>query len=39
LTAFGKADAGVTGDKEMLKLKNFESIKIMSLKEYLKGAG
>jgi putative PIN family toxin of toxin-antitoxin system len=32
---FGKADAVVTGDKEMLKLKNFEGIKIMSLKEYL----
>jgi predicted nucleic acid-binding protein len=29
----------VTGDKEMLKLKNFEGIKIMSLKEYLEGAG
>ena len=31
----GKADAIVTGDKEMLKLKAFEGIKIISLKEYL----
>lgn len=31
----GKADAIVTGDKEMLKLKGFEGIKIISLKEYL----
>jgi putative PIN family toxin of toxin-antitoxin system len=31
----GKADAIVTGDKEMLKLKEFEGIKIISLKEYL----
>ncbi len=33
----GKADAIVTGDKEMLKLKEFEGIKIISLKEYLEG--
>jgi putative PIN family toxin of toxin-antitoxin system len=32
---YGKADAIVTGDKEMLKMKEFEGIKIMSLKEYL----
>lgn len=31
----GKADAIVTGDKEMLKLKGFEGIRIISLKEYL----
>ncbi len=31
----GKADAIVTGDKVMLKLKEFEGIKIISLKEYL----
>ena len=29
------ADAIVTGDKGMLKLKEFEGIKIISLKEYL----
>ena len=34
--AQGKADAIVTGDKEMLKLKEFEGVKIISLKEYLK---
>jgi len=33
----GKADAIVTGDKEMLKLKEFEGIRIISLKEYLEG--
>jgi len=33
----GKADAIITGDKEMLKLKEFEGVRIMSLKEYLKG--
>ncbi|OGW41126.1 MAG: putative toxin-antitoxin system toxin component, PIN family [Nitrospirae bacterium RBG_13_39_12] len=33
----GKADAIVTGDKEVLKLKEFEGIRIMSLKEYLEG--
>ena len=33
----GKADAIVTGDKEVLKLKEFEGIRIMSLKEYLRG--
>ena len=31
----GKADAIVTGDKEMLKLKAYEGIRIMSLREYL----
>lgn len=31
----GKADAIVTGDKEMLKLKEYKGIKIISLKEYL----
>ena len=33
----GKADAIVTGDKAMLKLREFEGIRIMSLKEYLEG--
>jgi predicted nucleic acid-binding protein len=33
----GKADAIVTGDKEVLKLKEFGGIRIMSLKEYLEG--
>jgi putative PIN family toxin of toxin-antitoxin system len=33
----GKADAIVTGDKGMLKLKEFEGIRIISLKEYLEG--
>ncbi|MEW6408920.1 MAG: putative toxin-antitoxin system toxin component, PIN family [Nitrospirota bacterium] len=33
----GKADVIVTGDKEMLRLREFEWIKIMSLKEYLEG--
>ena len=31
----GKADAIVTGDKEMLKLSEYEGIKILSLKEYI----
>ena len=31
----GKADAIVTGDKEMIMLKEFKGIRIMSLKEYL----
>lgn len=31
----GKADAIVTGDKAFLKLKEFEGIRIISLKEYL----
>lgn len=31
----GKADVVVTGDKEMLKLKEYKGIKIISLKEYL----
>jgi len=33
----GKADFIVTGDKEMLKYKEFERIKIISLREYLEG--
>lgn len=33
----GKVDAIVTGDKETLKLKEFEGIRIISLKEYLEG--
>ncbi len=32
---FGKADAIVTGDKEMLKLREYKGIEIISLKEYL----
>lgn len=31
----GKADAVVTGDKEMLRLRKYKGIKIISLKEYL----
>lgn len=31
----GKADAIVTGDKEMLDLKEYLSVRIISLKEYL----
>lgn len=31
----GKSDAIVTGDKKMLNLKEFDGIKIISLKEYL----
>ncbi len=31
----GKANAVVTGDKAMLKLKEYEGIRIMSLREYL----
>ena len=31
----GKADVIVTGDKEMLKLKEHKGVKIISLKEYL----
>lgn len=31
----GKADVVVTGDKKMLKLKEYEEVKIISLKEYL----
>ncbi|TLD40535.1 MAG: putative nucleic acid-binding protein, contains PIN domain [Candidatus Jettenia ecosi] len=30
---YGKADAIVTGDKEMLKLKEYKGIKVISLKE------
>ena len=32
---FGKADLIVTGDKEMLRLKEYMGIKIASLREYL----
>lgn len=32
----GKADAVVTGDKEMLGLREFEGVSIVSLKNYLK---
>ena len=32
---FGKADVIVTGDKEMLRQKEFKKIKIVSLREYL----
>ncbi|GMR03187.1 MAG: putative toxin-antitoxin system toxin component, PIN family [Thermodesulfovibrionia bacterium] len=32
----GKTDIIVTGDNEMLKLKEFQSIRIISLKEYLR---
>jgi putative PIN family toxin of toxin-antitoxin system len=31
----GKADVLVTGDKEMLRLRDYKSIKIISLKEYI----
>jgi putative PIN family toxin of toxin-antitoxin system len=31
----GKADALVTGDKEMLRLREYSGIKIISLKEYI----
>jgi len=31
----GKADALVTGDKEILRLREYKGIKIISLKEYL----
>ncbi len=31
----GKADVLVTGDKEMLRLREYEQIRIMSLKEYV----
>ncbi len=31
----GKADLLVTGDKEILRLKEYEGVKIISLKEYL----
>jgi putative PIN family toxin of toxin-antitoxin system len=33
--AFAKADLIVTGDKEMLRLKEYKGIKITSLREYL----
>ena len=33
----GKADAIVTGDKGMLRLKEFDGIRIISLREYLEG--
>jgi len=32
---FGKAEHLVTGDKEMLRLKEFKGVKIASLREYL----
>ena len=32
---YGKADVLVTGDKEILKLKEYKGINIISLKEYL----
>jgi putative PIN family toxin of toxin-antitoxin system len=31
----GDADVVVTGDKEMLRLKEYEGVKIITLKEYL----
>lgn len=31
----GKADAIITGDKEMLRLREYSGIKIISLKEYI----
>ena len=34
-TVFGKADIIVTGDKEMLRLRKYETTKIVSLKAYL----
>jgi len=33
--AFGKADLIVTGDKEMLRLKEYRGVKIASLRDYL----
>mgnify|MGYP001070909545 CR=1 FL=1 len=33
--SFGKADIIVTGDKEMLRLGEFNRVKIVSLREYL----
>jgi len=33
--SFGKADIIVTGDKEMLRLGEFDRVKIVSLREYL----
>jgi putative PIN family toxin of toxin-antitoxin system len=33
----GKADFIVTGDKEMLKYRGFEGIKIISFREYIEG--
>jgi len=32
---FGKADRIMTGNKEMLRLKEFKGVKIASLREYL----
>jgi len=32
---YGRADVLVTGDKEILQLKEYEGVKIISLKEYL----
>ena len=34
-TLHGKADVLVTGNKEMLRLREYEQIRIMSLKEYV----
>ncbi len=34
---YGKADLLVTGDKEILRLREYEGVKIISLKEYLHG--
>jgi putative PIN family toxin of toxin-antitoxin system len=33
--SFGKADIIVTGDKKMLQLREFNRVKIVSLREYL----
>lgn len=32
---YGKADVLVTGDKEMLKLREYKGVKMISLKEYI----
>jgi predicted nucleic acid-binding protein len=34
-TIYGKADLLVTGDKEILQLREYKGLKIISLKEYL----
>jgi putative PIN family toxin of toxin-antitoxin system len=33
---YGRADIIVTGDKEMLNLKHYQGVKILSLREYLR---
>lgn len=33
--SFGKADVIVTGDKEMLRLREYDRVKIVSLREYI----